>query len=57
MSAMNVGTPMREKPSASTWSVTVLPVPVAPVISPWRLATPGGSATSAPAEVLATDND
>ena len=32
-SAMNTGTPMREKPSASTCSVTVLPVPVAPVIS------------------------
>ncbi len=32
------GTPMAEKRSASTCRVTVLPVPVAPVISPWRLA-------------------
>ena len=29
---------MRLKPSAITCSVTVLPVPVAPVISPWRFA-------------------
>src|SRR4029453_2040575 len=29
-SAMNTGTPRREKPSAITMSVTVLPVPVAP---------------------------
>jgi L-alanine-DL-glutamate epimerase-like enolase superfamily enzyme len=33
-SAMNTGTPAREKRSAITCSVTVLPVPVAPVISP-----------------------
>ena len=33
-SAMNTGTPMREKCSASICSVTVLPVPVAPVIEP-----------------------
>ena len=38
MSAANTGTPAAEKPSASTCSVTVLPVPVAPVTSPWRLA-------------------
>ena len=38
MSAANTGTPAREKPSASTCSVTVLPVPVAPVTRPWRLA-------------------
>src|SRR5574339_791324 len=38
MSAANTGTPAREKPSASTCNVTVLPVPVAPVTSPWRLA-------------------
>ena len=37
-SARNTGTPRREKPSASVISVTVLPVPVAPAISPWRLA-------------------
>src|SRR5574343_1357960 len=40
-SAMNTGTPMREKFSAKVRSVTVLPVPVAPVIRPWRLARPG----------------
>ena len=38
MSAANTGTPAAEKPSASTCSVTVLPVPVAPVMSPCRLA-------------------
>src|SRR4029450_4200105 len=36
-SAMNTGTPRREKPSAITISDTVLPVPVAPATSPWRL--------------------
>jgi invasion protein IalB len=36
----SAGTPARrrEKPSARICSVTVLPVPVAPAISPWRLA-------------------
>ena len=38
MSAANTGTPEREKPSASTCNVTVLPVPVAPVARPCRLA-------------------
>ena len=38
MSAANTGTPASEKPSASTCSDTVLPVPVAPVTRPWRLA-------------------
>ena len=42
-SAMNTGTPRREKPSASVCRVTVLPVPVAPVTSPWRLALSGSS--------------
>ncbi len=37
-SAMNTGTPMRLRPSAIRCSVTVLPVPVAPAINPWRLA-------------------
>ena len=32
------GTPAADSPSARICSVTVLPVPVAPVISPWRLA-------------------
>ena len=34
MSAANTGTPARANPSASTCSVTVLPVPVAPVTRP-----------------------
>ena len=38
MSAAKTGTPALENPSASTWSVTVLPVPVAPATRPWRLA-------------------
>jgi hypothetical protein len=33
-SAMTTGTPMREKPSASTISDTDLPVPVAPATRP-----------------------
>src|SRR5687768_17046060 len=44
MSAMNTGTPINENRSANTCSVTVLPVPVAPVISPCRLAKWGKSA-------------
>jgi hypothetical protein len=43
---MNDGTPLREKLSASTCMVTVLPVPVAPVMRPWRLARPGRRASS-----------
>ena len=46
MSDMNTGTPMRLNDSASDCSVTVLPVPVAPVIRPWRLAICGSSASS-----------
>ncbi len=38
ISEQKTGTPADEKLSASTCSVTVLPVPVAPVISPWRYA-------------------
>ena len=40
-SAMKTGTPSRLKFSARVCSVMVLPVPVAPVISPWRLASAG----------------
>ncbi len=40
-SARNTGTPIRLKPSASFCSVTVLPVPVAPVTRPCRLAISG----------------
>ncbi len=45
-SAMKTGTPMREKLSAIFCSVTVLPVPVAPVMQPWRLASAGRRARS-----------
>src|SRR5256885_13746727 len=38
---MNTGTPIDEKRCASVCSVTLLPVPVAPVIRPWRLASAG----------------
>ncbi len=51
MSAANTGTPAAEKPSAITCSDTVLPVPVAPVTSPWRLASLSSSA-SGPALLL-----
>jgi len=40
-SAMNTGTPMLENCSARVCRLTVLPVPVAPVMRPWRLARPG----------------
>src|SRR5262245_27353121 len=39
-----------------TWSVTVLPVPVAPVINPWRFPMPGRIMMSVPAPVRATAN-
>src|SRR5262249_51706525 len=55
-SAMNTGTPILEKWSASIWSVTVLPVPVAPVIRPWRLARAGRNSTSSPPPVFAIAN-
>src|SRR6476661_4737515 len=38
ISEANTETPAREKPSARTCNVTVLPVPVAPVTRPCRLA-------------------
>ena len=37
-SAAKTGTPALQKPSAMICRVTVLPVPVAPVTRPWRLA-------------------
>ena len=43
---MNTGTPIREKRSAMTCSVTVFPVPVAPVMRPWRLASAGSRQSS-----------
>ncbi len=36
-SAQKTGTPAAEKPSEITWRLTVLPVPVAPVMRPCRL--------------------
>ena len=45
-SAMKTGTPIRLKFSARVCSVIVLPVPVAPVIRPWRLASAGSSTHS-----------
>ncbi len=36
-SARNTAVPALEKPSASSCSETVLPLPVAPAMSPWRL--------------------
>src|SRR6478609_1480681 len=43
ISAANTGTPARAKPSAMTCSETVLPVPVAPVTRPCRLASASAS--------------
>ena len=43
------GRPARPRPRAArpcSWSVFVLPVPVAPAISPWRFSIASGSATS-----------
>ena len=45
-SAMNTGTPSALIRSAITCRVTVLPVPVAPVMSPCRLTSPGRSTRS-----------
>src|SRR6185369_7685195 len=43
ISAANTGTPARAKPSAMTCNDTVLPVPVAPVTRPCRLASASAS--------------
>ena len=53
ISAANTGTPAREKPSAMVCSVTVLPVPVAPVTRPWRL--PKASASISSLSLLPTN--
>jgi hypothetical protein len=45
MSATNTGTPCAESCSASSWSVRVLPVPVAPATSPWRFIIATGTLT------------
>src|SRR6478735_304841 len=47
-SARNTGTPAAEKSSARPCRVTVLPVPVAPAISPWRLALASSSICRSP---------
>ena len=48
ISLRNTGTPRSEKPSASTFRDTVLPVPVAPAIRPWRFAMEGSRYTGVP---------
>src|SRR5262245_52626923 len=45
-SAMNTGTPIAESRCARVCMVSVFPVPVAPVIRPWRLASAGRRASS-----------
>ena len=45
MSATNTGTPRAESCSARSWSVRVLPVPVAPATSPWRFIMATGTLT------------
>src|SRR5574339_748831 len=45
-SAMNTGTPMSDSRWAIACMVSVLPVPVAPVIRPWRLASAGRSSSA-----------
>ncbi len=46
-SAANTGTPMADSCSAMSWRVLVLPVPVAPAMSPWRLHMAAGTCTTA----------
>jgi hypothetical protein len=46
-SAANTGTPAADSASASSCSVRVLPVPVAPAISPWRFIIASGMRTAA----------
>ena len=48
MSATKTGTPAADRPSVSTWSVLVLPVPVAPATRPWRFIIASGMPTGAP---------
>ena len=45
-SAAKTATPAAESCSATTWSVRVLPVPVAPAISPWRFIVRSGMRTA-----------
>ena len=54
MSAANTGTPAAESCSASSWSVLVLPVPVAPATRPCRLSIGSGIRTGTPVRVLAS---
>ena len=49
-SATNTGTPALEKLSAMPCKVTVLPVPVAPAISPWRFERLSASAWRDPSD-------
>ena len=52
MSAVNTATPWADSCSASSWSVTVLPVPVAPAMRPWRLHMAVGTWTTASGNVM-----
>ena len=54
MSAANTGTPAVESCSASSWSVLVLPVPVAPATRPCRLSMPSGIRMGTPLRVVAS---
>src|SRR5690606_974341 len=49
-SAQKTGTPASEKPWARICKVTVLPVPVAPATTPWRLARFSSSRSGAPSK-------
>ena len=53
MSATKTGTPAFESCPAISWSVLVLPVPVAPAISPWRLSIESATWTRASLSELA----
>jgi hypothetical protein len=52
MSLMKTGTPASDSCSASTWSVFVLPVPVAPATRPWRFIIANGTRICAPARAV-----
>ena len=48
MSAANTGLPAADTCSAMSCRVLVLPVPVAPAMSPWRFMSPSGMPTCTP---------
>ena len=53
MSATKTGTPAFDSCPASSWRVLVLPVPVAPAMSPWRLSIDSGDLDAGVVEELA----